>query len=173
MEFIQFAELSSTQANIVFSNIPQTYTDLYIVFSGRSDRGNAVFDNIRIMPNGTTTNVSSRILFGSGTGTGSSTEAYITGYANGALATASNHSNSNIYIANYTTSANKVAYMESAVENNNATSALTAISGGIWLSSAAITSITLDQGDGSNWLAGTSATLYGIKSGSSNGVVVS
>ena len=171
MTLIQHVELGSSQANITFSSIPQTFTDLCIVFSGRSDRG-ATFDNIRIMPNGATTGVSSRMLYGSGSGASSFTEAYISGYTGGNTATSSTFGNSSIYIPKYTSSAQKSFSMDS-VSENNATAATQAISAGLWTGTSAITSITLDQGDGSNWLQFTSASIYGILRGTSNGVTVS
>jgi hypothetical protein len=170
MQIIQHQELGSTTASITFSSIPQTFTDLLIVFSGRSDRSNA-FDNIRVMPNGLATDVSSRMLYGSGSGASSFTEAYISGYTGGNTATSSTFGNSSIYISNYTSSAQKSFSMDS-VSENNASAASQAISAGLWTGTDAITSITLDQGDGSNWLQYTSATLYGILKGS-NGVTVS
>lgn len=171
MTLIAHQELTSTQASISFASIPQTFTDLVVVFSGRSNRA-AVFDNIRIMPNGATTGVNSRILFGSGSSAQSFTEGYITGYTNGSTSVASSFGNSSIYIPNYRSSVAKSLSMDS-VSGNNVTSVATAISAGGWTGTVAITSIILDQGDGTDWLTGTSATLYGITAGSSGGVVVS
>jgi hypothetical protein len=171
MQLIQHQELGSAQASITFSSIPQTYTDLFIVFSGRSNRS-ATFDNIRIMPNGATTGVSSRMLYGSGSGASSFTEAYISGYTNANTATASVFGNSSIYIPNYTGSSQKSFSMDS-VSENNATAASQAISAGLWTGTAAITSIVLDQGDGTDWQTYTSATLYGILKGSDGVTTVS
>ncbi len=160
-EIISHQKLDAAAANITFSGIPQIYTDLFILFSGRSDRGNAVFDNIRVMPNGATTGVSSRILYGSGSAASSFTEAYISGYTGGNTATANTFGSSYIYIPNYTSNTQKSFSMD-GVSENNGTAATQAISAGLWTGTDPITSLILDQGDGTNWLAGTSATLYGI-----------
>jgi hypothetical protein len=171
MQVIQHQELASTQASITFSSIPQTFTDLLIVFSGRSDRANS-FDNIRVMPNGLATDVSSRILFGSGSAASSFTESYVSGYTAANSATSNTFGNSSIYISNYAGSTAKSFSIDSVGENN-ATASAQAITAGLWNQTAAITSIVLDQGDGSNWLQYTSATLYGITKGSDGIVTVS
>lgn len=171
MQVIQHQELASNQASITFSSIPQTFTDLLIVFSGRSDRANS-FDNIRVMPNGASTGVSSRILFGSGSAASSFTEAYVSGYTAANSATSSTFGNSSIYIPNYAGSTQKSFSIDSVGENN-ATSSAQAITAGLWTGTDPITSIVLDQGDGSNWLQYTSATLYGILKGSDGIVTVS
>jgi len=157
---IEHKKLDTAAASITFSSIPQTFTDLLILFSGRSDRSNS-FDNIRVMPNGASTGVSSRILFGSGSASSSFTESYVSGYTAANSATASTFGNSSIYIPNYTGSTQKSFSIDSVGENN-ATASAQAITAGLWSGTDAITSIVLDQGDGSNWLQYTSATLYGI-----------
>lgn len=175
MELIQTVTVGSGgAASIEFGTggtIPQTYTDLLIVVSARSNRS-ATFDNIRIMPNGATSGVSSRMLYGSGSSASSFTEAYISGYTNGNTATSSTFGNSSIYIPNYTSSAQKSFSMDS-VSENNATAASQAISAGLWTGTTAITSIILDQGDGTTWLEYTSASLYGILNGSDGVTTVS
>lgn len=147
-------------ASITFSAIPDTFTDLFIVFSGRSNRAN-YFDNIRIIPNGATTGVSSRILYGTGSGVSSGTESYVTGYTAGNTATANTFGNSSIYIPNYTSS-NQKSFSMNSVSENNATASFQSISAGLWTGTSAITSITLDQGDGTTWAEFTSASLYGV-----------
>lgn len=175
MQLIQTVTVGSGgEASITFGSggtIPQTYTDLVILFSGRSNRG-ATFDNIRVQPNGATTGVSSRILYGSGSGASSFTEGYISGYTGGNDATASTFGNSSIYIPNYTASTQKSFSIDS-VSENNATAATQALTAGLWTGTDPITSITLDQGDGSTWLQYTSASLYGILKGSDGVTTVS
>ncbi len=162
---------ASGAANIQFTSIPATYTDLVILVSARADR-NTYFDNINVIPNGATTGRTTRILFGDGSGRQSFTEAYISAYGSSTTATASTFGNSLIYIPSYRSNLAKSFSMDS-VSENNATSAVQSISAGAWTGTDPITSITLDQGDGSNWVQGTMATLYGITAGSSGGVTVS
>ncbi len=172
MQLIQTVTVGSGgAASIEFTSIPGTFTDLYIVFSGRSNRS-ATFDNIRVQPNGATTGVSSRILYGSGSGASSFTEAYVSGYTNADSSTASTFGNSSIYIPNYAGSSQKSFSIDS-VSENNATAATQAITAGLWTGTSAITSIILDQGDGTTWLQYTSASLYGILKGSDGIVTVS
>ena len=172
MKLIQTVTVGSGgAANIEFTSIPATFTDLVILFSGRANRS-ATFDNIRVQPNGATTGVSSRILYGDGSSASSFTEAYISGYTGGNNATASTFGNSSIYIPNYTSS-NQKSFSIDSVSENNATAATQAITAGLWTGTSAITSIILDQGDGTTWLEYTSASLYGIKSGSDGIVTVS
>jgi hypothetical protein len=172
MQLIQTVTVGSGgEASITFGSIPADYTDLYIVFSGRSNRSNS-FDNIRVMPNGLATDVSSRILYGSGSSASSFTESFVSGYTNANSSTSSTFGNSAIYIPNYRSSTAKSFSIDS-VSENNATAASQAITAGLWNNTGVITSIVLDQGDGSTWLEHTSASLYGIKSGSDGIVTVS
>lgn len=149
-------------ANIEFTAIPQTYTDLCIVISARCDRALYV-DDYRIVLNGSTANFTYRAA----TGDGSTVNTYggtvnNIGVTTATQATANTFSNGRVYIANYT-SANDKAFMAESASENNATSAQIWLNSNIWQNSAAITSIALDQGDGSNWLQYSTAYLYGIK----------
>ena len=172
MQLIQTLTVGSGgAASIDFTSIPQTFTDLVILFSGRSNR-NAIFDNIRVQPNGATTGVSSRMLYGNGSGASSFTEAYVSGYTGGNNATASTFGNSSIYIPNYTSS-NQKSFSIDSVSENNGTEAQQVLTAGLWTGTSAITSIILDQGDGTTWLQYTSASLYGILKGSDGVTTVS
>jgi hypothetical protein len=75
------------------------------------------------------------------------------------------------YMPNYRVSASKSVSVD-GVEENNATSAVSHIGAGLWNSNNAISSITLNFGAG-NFMANSSATLYGVTSGTSGGVTVS
>jgi len=152
---------SGGQAAITFSSIPQTYTDLRIVTSCRST-ASAVAVSKQIKFNGSSSNLSSRRLFGSGSSTTSDSFAsnlYI-GIIPGATATASTFSNDLIYIPNYTGSTNKSVSADS-VSENNATEAYQALFAGLWSNTAAITSIELSLVSG-NFAQYSTATLYGI-----------
>jgi hypothetical protein len=176
---IGHTELSSAQANITFmnvGNIPNIYTDLYLVISGRNS--NAVDDNeiVQLRFNSdSTSNYANRTLLGTGSGSAISqtlSSTYINVLrcpSNGR--TSNTFSNMGIYIPNYTGSTFKSVIAE-GVEENNATTAIQGISIGKWNSSSPITSITLNFGAGS-FTANSSATLYGITRGSSGGVTVS
>lgn len=155
---------SGGAANIEFTSIPQTYNDLYIVVSARCDRALYV-DDYRILFNGSSTTFWYRAATGDGSSVntyGGTTNSNNIGVTTASQATSNTFGNGRVYIANYT-SLNEKAFMSESVSENNATSAQTWLNANYWQNTAPITSITLDQGDGSNWLQYSTATLYGIK----------
>ena len=146
-------------ASVTFSSIPQTYTDLLIFGSAKNTSG-ADADWLAIAFNGSTSNFTSKYLEGNGSGVGSSSLARLSGASNGAANIASNYQT---YIFNYTTSAYKAYSFEYGTESN-ATLGYTVTGNGLWSNTAAITSITLTCGNGSNNFAQYSNFyLYGIK----------
>jgi hypothetical protein len=58
--------LSSNQAEITFSSIPSTYTDLVVLVSARSASGGSTSDNVALRLNGSTTTYSYTFLSGNG-----------------------------------------------------------------------------------------------------------
>jgi hypothetical protein len=169
---IAHQELGSAQANITFSSIPATFTDLLIVHSIRSANA-SVLGVVRAEFNGSSSNLSYRELFGDGSGAASSAASVSrAGYASGNNATSSTFGNSSIYIPNYRSSVAK-SFSVDGVSETNGTSAFQVIAANLWNDTAAITSIRLFIDGGSNIMQYSSATLYGITSGSSGGVVVS
>lgn len=165
MTLIEHIELAGSQATIVFSSIPQTYTDLYLVCSLRSDASSETF----LYPNGSTSNLSGRFLRGSGTGADSA--ALIRWYSSPSTATASTFSNMTAYFPNYAGSTAK-SYSADSVNENNGTTAFQTINAGLWNDTTAISSLTIDLSSG-NFVQYSSATLFGITAGSSGGVTVS
>jgi len=148
-------------ASVEFNSIPQTYTDLLILYSGRSTRA-ASGDDLYIRFNGLSTNLSSKVLYGTGSAATSFSDASIAyvGYFTGDTGTASVFSNGSIYIPNYTASVAK-SISGDAVNENNATGATQLIHAGLWNSTAAINQINLYALNG-NWKQYSSASLYGI-----------
>lgn len=166
--------------DITLSSIPQTYTDLVIKFSGRSDNAN-IADAICVSFNGTTSGYSSRRLAGDGvddfTDTLSQTQGGVNSFFAGGLAgnnaTANTFSNLTIYIPNYTSSVAKSISADSTIENN-ATGTDMGIHAGLWTGTDPITSINLVRyRTGATILQYSSVTLYGVLKGSSGGVTVS
>ena len=153
---------SGGAASIDFTSIPQTYTNLKIIISGRSTRATTDDDYI-ISFNSSTTGLSTRFLYGNGSATASSTAASgFAGSTSAANSTASVFGNAEIYIPNYTSSSNK-SYSVDTVTENNATLAYQNIVAGLWSNTAAITSINVKTNVGS-FVQYSTATLYGIKS---------
>ena len=152
---------SGGTGTITFSSIPATYTDLKIV---ASVRGNANYANqsYEIRPNGSTSSMTARRIYGSGSSAASDSTPYIEGVGN--TATASTFSNDEIYIPNYTSSNYKSISIDN-VSENNATTAYAMLSAFLWSNTAAITSIDLTTvGSGSPLFVQYSTFyLYGIK----------
>lgn len=157
---------SGGAATIDFTNIPQIYTDLKIVVSARNVASN-VAGGVWLYPNGSTSNMSARVLFGTGSASGSTTDTKIWGYANSANSTSSTFGNIEFYIPNYTSSNNKSISVDGVMENN-ATEGRQNLSAGLWSNTAPITSIALESFNNStsavsNFAQYSSATLYGIR----------
>jgi len=159
---------SGGAANIEFTNIPQTYTDLKIVLSMRTNGAGASGNAWTpcIVTFNTTTTTSSRQLFGTGSGTGSDTgvnNVYTADTDN----TASTFSNSEIYIPNYTGTTQK-SYSADSVTENNATGSLALMAAGLTNLTSAITSVRVAP-DTNSFVQHSTATLYGI-SGAVTGI---
>lgn len=153
---------SGGQANIEFSSIPNTFTDLKIVYSLRSATSGGV-DNVNLEFNGLSTNFSARVMTadGSAVTSGTLTQNRFYGLANGNTSTSSTFGNGELYIANYASSNNKSFFID-GVQENNTTTAFSRIGAGLWSNSAAITSIKLIADSATNWLQYSTAYLYGI-----------
>jgi hypothetical protein len=154
---------SGGAANIEFTSIPQTYTDLVVVASMRKT-GAAIHGNVFLKFNSSSSNFSSRWLQGNGASASSVTitsNLIVEGVGNNA--TASTFGNFQIYIPNYT-SANNKSFSVDAVGENNATTAYAELVAGLWSNTAAITSLSLDDGGGADFAEFSSATLYGVTS---------
>jgi hypothetical protein len=151
---------SAGSATITFSNIPQGYTDLILKVSARSNKSGST-DYMLVTFNGSSSNISSRTLWGSGSSTGSYSSTSILPVFNGNTATSNTFGNMEIYIPNYTSSNYKSVSIDT-VDENNATGASTGFDAGLWSSTSAITSISLTPRDGTLLLQYSTATLYGI-----------
>ena len=153
---------SGGAADIEFTSIPATYTDLLVKVSARSTDGS--WQGMYMRLNGATTNYSSIYLDGTGSSVGSgvitTTGLYISTIG-GTNATSSTFTNSEIYIPNYTSSNNKSLSADGSAENNAIAAYLNLIAN-LWSDSAAITSILLYSAAG-NIAEYSTATLYGIK----------
>ena len=166
-ELIASSSLANNTTNTVtFSSIPQTYTDLKLVISARSDVTGQQYANIVMQPNGATTNLSDKNLFtinGTSAGSGGDNEMVIGQAATGDQ-TANVFGNSEAYIPNYTGSNYKSSSMD-GVNENNATGAAVTMFAGLWQNTAAITSLDIKflSGSGTNFKQYSTFYLYGIK----------
>ena len=151
---------SGGAASITFSNIPQTYTDLYIVASTRATDTDTP---VKVEFNNVTTGYSWRRIYGSGSAASSlsGTDAYYFWTATSSQ-TASTFGSGQLYIPNYTSSNNKSISTESLNENNG-TAADMFMTAALWSNSAAITSVKLTPLTGS-FAQYSTATLFGVTS---------
>ena len=172
MTLIETKTLGSTASAISFTSIPQTYTDLYVLASVRSNRGGDILDVLTLGFNSSTSNRTSRELNGDNGGVSSfsNTNGRI-GLINAASSTANTFSSFSIYVPNYTGATNKSASIEGVLENN-ATRGIENLEAFLWSDTAAITTLTLDL-ELADFVSGSTVSLYGILKGSSGGVVVS
>ena len=148
-----------------FTSIPNTYTDLSLLFSVRTNYG-STFDGCLLRINGdTSANYSSKNLRGSGSSATSASSSSATnlfvGSIPGVNATASIFQNASIYFPNYAGSANKSLSVDSVSENDN-TTAYALMVAGLWSSSSAITSLKLYPEVGTVFVQYSSAYLYGV-----------
>ena len=154
-------------ASIDFTSIPQTYTDLVLVLSGRTTKTTS--DGALVQINGDTSsaNYTYRWLYGDGSAAQSGTgtlAGFLAFRVNGSSTTANTFGNGQMYIPNYTSSIAKIASMD-AVDENNATAAFSFINAGSWSGTAAITSIKI-LNSGYNLAQYSTAYLYGLLKGS-------
>ena len=152
-------------ADITFSSIANTWTDLVLKLSLRDDQaGN--WGNIRIQFAGVTSGVySERTIYGTGSGAASFTnnsQAFnATVYDNQATSTSSTFGNAEVYIPNAASSNNK-SFSTDSVTENNATSAIAILGAGLMANTSAISSIKIYTVSGS-FVQHSTAYLYGIK----------
>ena len=169
MSLIETKTLGTAQAAIEFTSIPATFTDLVVLASIRSTADGS--RNMSITINGSTTGMTGRFLFGSGSATSSGTDTRETGAYNPSSSTSNTFSNVSMYFPNYAGSTNKPWSVDTVTENN-AAAAVLYISAKLWSNTAAINSLSF-AGDSGDFVAGSTMSLYGITRGTSNGIVVS
>jgi len=169
---IETIELGSSQSSITFSSISQDFDDLVLKMSLRTNRADVV-DIIDINLNGSSSNFSSVSLQGDGssvTTASRSTTRLLLDQANST--TANTFGNTQVYISNYTASQAKSISVDGASENN-ASQAFQLLVAMLWNDTSAITSLNLAPGLGTDFLTGSTFSLYGVTSGGSGTVTTS
>lgn len=161
-KLIEGKTLGSVVASITFSSIPQTYTDLLVRVSARSNSGPNTHDNFLIYFNGTQSNRTNRIVYGINGGTGSYSSTDYFGAFNGPASTSNTFGNADFYIPNYTGS-NYKSISADIVSENNTSNGQDYLGAGLWSDTAAITSLTIGNYNASDFAVNTTAYLYGIK----------
>jgi hypothetical protein len=162
------ATIVSSGTNISISNIPQTFNDLILHVSGRTDFNGAIGNLAMWFNNDGNSLYSVTNLSGSGTvassSRGSGAFPQGIGNINSAPTTANVYTSSSIYIPNYSNTSNfKTATVETVTENDSST-AYASMHGFLYRSTSAISNIALNGNQVTlGFLGPTSVTLYGIK----------
>lgn len=154
-------------ANIEFTSIPQTYTDLVLKLSLRQT-GTATGYQFALRFNGSSSGYSRKLLYGDASSvasSGGSSETYVRiGFTESNSYTANTFTNTELYIPNYTSS-NQKSFSSDSVTENNATESYLSIHSNLWSGTSAITSILVQElsGSSTNFAQYSTAYLYGIK----------
>jgi hypothetical protein len=167
---IEAKTLGSTTSSVTFSAIPQTYTDLKLVWSGRQSRNVFTAGYTVVQFNSSTSNYTYKTFQAEGSGSavsqtqaGLTTDGFVIGGVDNSNNTADSFGINEMYVPNYTSSNYKSVNGEGGSEQN-ATGVLMLFTSGLWSDTAAITSVTLKPWVGSyfDWLANSTFYLYGI-----------
>jgi hypothetical protein len=154
---------SGGASNMEFTNIPQTYTDLLLKVTGRTNKGD-LYNDLSIRFNNSSSDFSTLafVSTGSGKSTFTTTSPYV-GSLNdtGGTGGDSIFSSNDIYIFNYRGSNFKSVSADSAVERNNTGNDEKGLYSTLWSQNAAITTITLVS-VGYTLAQHSTAYLYGI-----------
>ena len=156
--------LGSASSTITFSSIAASWTDLRLVFVYK-DTTNSTQNTYMTFNSDTGTNYSVTEIRGNG----SAASSYNLPNYNGALINAFSIGASSTYleldtvdIFSYCGSTYKSFLISSNLDENGSGVVQNAV--GLWRSTSAITSLTLQLGSVALYAIGTTATLYGIKS---------
>lgn len=169
--------LSSAQSSVTFSGIPQTYTDLVVVGSMRSDT--TTFNNMnfpQVQFNGDTgSTYSNTTLYSRNTGGGwsalSTRSSNTDGINSGGIATtsfgSSIFSTYIVNVMNYTnTTTNKTVIARVGTGGDLTNMDGTSANVGLWRNTAAITSLRIVASSSGNFVAGSTFNLYGVANAS-------
>lgn len=172
MTLVSTVTLGSSASSIDFTSIPQTGTDLLVVFSIRST--DATANHFVRFNSDSGSNYGHRRLRGDGSSASSqyqdpSSQVFIPNAASMSSDTANTFSNGSVYISNYTSSVAKSVSADSVAENNG-TTAGQAIVAARWSGTAAITSLSIIH-NGATFAQYSTASLYTITKGSGGATV--
>ena len=165
--------LNSTAASVVFSNIPQTHTDLVLIISAR-ESGGAAFQRILFSFNdpAQSTPINSRYLaawdvgslvFGAASANSTTNAVSAYGVCQDLNTTANTFGNLEVLFPNYaSTSANKSWSWSGVSESAGTALPVLSAGAGLWSSTSAISKLTIATPAPSGFAANSSFFLYGI-----------
>lgn len=152
---------ASGAANIEFTSIPATYTDLVVLASLRTTTNDG-YQSVTVNFNGSPS-YTLRRLYNVGSDASSATYWAIAPADSATLMTANTYGSLSIYLPNYTGTTNKSASVDVVVENNvSGGVSWQGLNAGLATLTSAITTITLAPYGGNNFKQYSKATLYGI-----------
>lgn len=168
-ELISSTVLNGSTSQVTLSSIPNTYTDLVLHMSLRLS-GNG-FNTTVVLNADTNTNYSQTLFFGDGGGVsaaryGNATQLdFVYAGAVPSTGTTNTFNSAELYIPNYTSTTSKPMSAIAVTESNSVSSTATRIVSSAYLyrNTSAITSMTIANGFGFNFVSGSSLYLYGIK----------
>ena len=147
--------LTSTDSEVVFGSIPNTYRDLIVIVDGQSTSGFPISYEIRA--NSDTSNYSQVIMQGTGS-VSSSTASKIHFILSGLRSSAI------IQVMDYSATDKHKTFLVRSNAHSASDVDLVEAGAGRWASTSAITSITLkDQDSGWQFAIGSTFSLYGIE----------
>jgi hypothetical protein len=159
--------LGASTSSVSFTSISQSYTDLVLKISARTDYAD-VYDGINIRFNSDSSNVySDTFLQASGATPVSSYDkavniGYIRNAANGANATANVFGACEIYISNYTSTSVRPYYAQGVTTTNATNSSFMSLGAYEYQGSSGISTITLTPQIGTNFVSGSRFDLFGV-----------
>jgi hypothetical protein len=172
---------SGGAASVTFSGIPQTFTDLILVYSGRSSTDDLFDWGIQVNGDGSTNKLDRNVIYNSSSGSAQSLSNTLTAAGNAGRVpitsgTSNTFGNVKIYIPNYATSVSKVYSFDNVAENNATTigsGVFVTFGGGSFGITSAITSVSV------RWIVAgslamnqnTTVYLYGLTKGSGGATV--
>jgi hypothetical protein len=155
---IESITLTTGSSNVIFSSIPQTYTDLVIVSANAIAPGGYAY-TIRVNSD-TGNNYSTTRLIGNGTSAASDRGANQPWIYAGSVKSSTDPIGS--LIINLMNYSNTTTYKTILMRTNN-DNANVAMSVGLWRNTAAITSVSIGAEFSQNFVVGSTFSLYGIK----------
>jgi hypothetical protein len=153
-------------SSINFSSIPSTYTDLKLILSTRINVSRTA---LFVRLNGSSSGYNYKSIWGYSSAVasygGSGAAEWQIQYPGSTSDTANTFNSSELYIANYSSSAYKAASSDTVRENNasGSESAHQVMMAHLWQNTAAITSIAITVQTGNDFVQYSTASLYGIK----------
>ncbi len=153
--------LASASATVTFSSISGSFRDLILIASGRSDRA-GTNDIYKILFNSSTTGYSRVVAYGTGSTASSYSDATLSELRPYALTGASASSGINGFLKMQIMDYTATDKHKTVLNNEDATGAELSMSAYRWANTAAITSISIAPLLGTNLVAGSTFSLYGV-----------